>query len=190
MINNTISSRNIASCNQIHSDNVLFITKPKLYKNIDGLITHIDTKIILKIQTADCIPIFIIDEVSKLIGLIHSGWKGTKKGIIVNAIKIFFQKGSKSNNIKVYLGTSIKSCCYEVKSDVANFFNKDYKKYRQEKIYLDLTKKVKDDLLSLGINNNNISISKVCTFGNKEYCSYRREKENADRMYSLFGAIN
>ena len=85
--NNAISGNNIASCNQIHSDNVLYITKPKLYKNIDGLITHMNTNIILKIQTADCIPIFIIDEVSKLIGLIHSGWKGTKKGIIVRAIK-------------------------------------------------------------------------------------------------------
>ena len=44
--NNSINIRNIASCNQIHSDKVLYITKPKLYNNVDGLITHINTNII------------------------------------------------------------------------------------------------------------------------------------------------
>ncbi len=186
----SIKKNKIAACNQIHSDKVLYIDKPKLYDNVDGLITHFNTNIILKIQTADCIPIFIIDHISGLIGLVHSGWKGTYKSIISNAISLFIKKKSKPENIKIYLGASIQSCCYEVKSDVSKFFNEAYIINHKNKIYLDLNKKVYNDLLNLGINKNNIFLSQLCTFENIDFCSYRRDKKNAGRMYSLLGAVD
>ena len=188
--NYCINNKQIASCNQIHSDKVLYIKKPKSYNNVDGLITHINSNIILKIQTADCIPIFVIDKVAGIIGLIHSGWKGTYQNIITNAISIFIEKGSKIKNIKIFLGPSIQSCCYEIKEDVAKYFNIKYIINNKNKIYLDLNKKVYDDLLNLGIKNNNIFLSQICTFENFNYCSYRRDKENSGRMYSLLGVSN
>ena len=188
--NYSIDIKKIASCNQIHSDKVLYITKPKLYNNVDGLITHINTNIILKIQTADCIPIFIIDQVEGIIGLVHSGWKGTYKNIINNAVSIFIEKKSKIKNINFFLGPSIQSCCYEIKEDVAKYFKRKYVINNKNKIYLNLNKKVYDDLLNLGINKKNIFLSQICTFENIDYCSYRRDQENAGRMYSLLGGLN
>ena len=57
-----IDINNIARCNQIHSNNVLYIDKPGIYNDVDGLITNIGYNIILQIQTADCVPIFFYDK--------------------------------------------------------------------------------------------------------------------------------
>ena len=43
-------SKNIASCNQVHSNNVEFIKKPGVYQNTDGLVCAFHSKLILLIQ--------------------------------------------------------------------------------------------------------------------------------------------
>ena len=118
-------NKNLASCVQTHSNHVQYIKTAGRYENTDGLITHIDNNIYLVIQTADCVPIFMLDDINGIIGLIHSGWKGTCKSIIVSALSIFSNYGSSMNNIKIFLGPSIKSCCYEIKDDVAKYFNQN-----------------------------------------------------------------
>ena len=178
-------SKNIASCNQVHSNKVQFIKKPGVYQNTDGLVCAFDSKLILLIQTADCVPIFILDDIKGLMGLVHSGWKGTYQNIIKSALSIFFDKGSKCNNIKIYLGPSIKQCCYEIKEDVSKYFNKKYIKMMNNKLYLNLLEKIRDDIISEGINSDNIYSSKICTFEDKKYYSYRRGDD--DRIYSVIG---
>ena len=63
------------------------------------------------------------------IGLVHSGWKGTSESIILSAISIFSNYGSTEKDIKIYLGPSIKSCCYEIKNDVAKYFDQKFIMY-------------------------------------------------------------
>ena len=189
LIDNNLNKNDIASCNQTHSNNVQYINAPKKCKNTDGLVTNIDNGMFLMIQTADCIPIFIIDEHSGLMGLVHSGWRGTYKNIISNAVSLFIKNGSYNQNIKVYLGPSIKSCCYEVKDDVSKFFNAKYITKVNNKKYLDLFLKVEDDLVKEGVNKKNILKSKICTYDNQNYCSYRRDNKYSGRMYSMVGAI-
>ena len=178
---------NIASCIQTHSNQVQYIDEPGIYKDTDGLITDIKNKIPLVIQTADCVPIFIIDNNRGIIGLVHSGWKGTSKSIILSAISIFSNFGSKLNEIDVYLGPCIKPCCYEIKNDVAQFFDEEFIINNNNKLFLCLEAKIKNDLLNVGIPNSNIFISEICTYENKSFCSYRRDKDKAGRMYSIIG---
>ena len=179
--------KNIASCTQIHSNHVKYIDKSGIYKNTDGLVTHINNNIYLMIQTADCIPIFMVDNIKGIIGLIHSGWKGTSRSIISSAISIFSDCGSNIEDIKIYLGPSIKSCCYEIKDDVAKYFEQKFLIINNQKLFLDLELKVKDDLFKKGIKNNNIFVSDICTYENKNFCSYRRDYNKAGRMYSIIG---
>ena len=180
-------SKNIALCNQIHSNKVRFITKPGIYKKTDGLVCNIDSNVILLIQTADCIPIFIIDESMGLISLVHSGWRGTYHNIIAFALSIFFDKGSKKNDIKVYLGPSIRQCCYEVKKDVSKYFDEKYIINKNNRSYLNLADKIKDDIVFKGVNIDNIYTSKICTIENRKYYSYRRDNNDNGRMYSIIG---
>ena len=89
------NSENIASCSQIHSNHVQFIIKPGVYEKTDGLVCDFDSKLILLVQTADCVPIFMVDNLKGIMGLVHSGWKGTYQNIIKYALSIFFDKGAK-----------------------------------------------------------------------------------------------
>ena len=95
-------------------------TKPKISKK-EQL-----SNLLLQINTADCIPIFMYDPLCEIMGIVHSGWRGTNKEIILNALNIFFKKGSKAKNIKIVLGPSIRKCCFEVKEDVSSLFNNKY----------------------------------------------------------------
>jgi YfiH family protein len=178
---------NIASCVQIHSNHVKYINKAGLYQNTDGLVTHIDNNIYLVIQTADCVPIFMLDNVKGIIGLVHSGWRGTSESIILSAISIFSDYGSSQKDIKIYLGPSIKSCCYEIKNDVAKYFDQKFIIKNNQKLFLDLESKINKDLSEMGIKSSNVFISNICTYENKNFCSYRRDYNKAGRMYSIIG---
>ena len=175
----------IARCNQIHSNHVLYIDKPGLYNDIDGLITNIRNDVILQIQTADCVPVFLYDRKTENIGLIHSGWKGTHNEIVLNALEVLKSNNSDLRNIVVVLGPFIKSCCFEVKNNVAQYFNSKYIINNEDKIYIDLGSKIKDDLLSKGVLKNNIFISAICTKHDLNCNSYRRDGNDSARMYSL-----
>ena len=184
---NTQNILDIAKCKQIHSTNVKYVLSSGIYENCDGLITSLESKFFLQISTADCTPIFMYDPIMKIIGLIHSGWKGTANKIILNALNIFLKRGSKSKNIKIALGPSIKECCFEVQKDVASLFDDKYIIISESRLYINLSLKIFDDLVLNGLMEDNIYVSKSCTFDDSNFQSYRREGKESGRMISLIG---
>lgn len=176
--------------NQIHSD-IINIVDDNYINNSDGdgLITN-NKNIALIIKTADCIPIFIYDKKNKVIGAIHSGWKGTLNDITGKAIKIFINKyNSNVNDIYVYIYPSIRECHFEVEDDVYNLFKDkynnilNYTKKIENKYYIDLQLIIKDNLKRLGINN--IFDKEICTYcSNKYFYSYRYNRTD-ERNYLL-----
>jgi len=181
---NKLESEETASCVQTHSNNVKYVDKPGIYKNVDGLVTNLENKIKLVIQTADCVPIFITDLKKKNVGLVHSGWKGTANSIIISAISIFINEGSDIKDISVYLGPCIKKCCYEIKDDVSKFFDNKFIIKKNKMQFLDLESKIFDDVLKIGLSEKKLFKSNICTFENKNFFSFRRDNKNSGRMYS------
>ncbi len=136
------TSKKIFLLHQIHSNKFVFIDKnfkinQKKIK-ADAIITN-QEKLPIGILTADCVPILIYDNNSKMIAAIHAGWKGAYKGIINNVINFMIKKGSKRNNIYAVIGPSICQKSYNVKR---NFFNKFLKKDKNNKIFFRKTKKI------------------------------------------------
>ena len=181
-----INSYRIASCEQVHSDKVLFVKKPGIYKELDGFVANCSDNLILKIQTADCVPISMYDHKAQLIGLIHSGWRGSKNNICINGLELFLKNGADIKDIQILLGPSIKKCCYEIKDDVSKQFDDKYIIKNKNHQFLDIESKIIDDLLLYGIKKNNIYNSNVCTYESEKYYSYRRTKGKG-RMYSVLG---
>ena len=77
---------------QSHTSNVAVLTSndkvgDAKFIDCDGIITNLKGKKLV-IRTADCQSIFLYDPVKKVIGNIHSGWKGTLNGIVINAINL------------------------------------------------------------------------------------------------------
>ena len=156
------NSKNIFLLHQIHSNKFIYIdenykVKKKKFK-ADAIVTN-QKKLPIGILTADCVPILIYDNNSKIIAAIHAGWKGAFKGIINKVIKFMIKKGSKSKNIHAAIGPSISEKNYEVKKDFFIKFMKKNKKNRiffkqkNDKIYFNLSKYIKFQLKS-----NKISI--------------------------------
>jgi polyphenol oxidase len=69
------------------------------------------------VTIADCVPV-IIAHPSGAAALLHSGWRGTVAGITETAIEIFRRSGFGPGALRMHLGPSICSACYEVSPDV------------------------------------------------------------------------
>ena len=182
----SIDLNNLAVPEQIHSDTVRWIDKGGSYNDSDGLLTN-HSEIVLSLQTADCLPVFIFDKINNTKGLIHSGWRGTKNKIVINAINIMLRNGSKKTDIFILIGASIQKCCYEIGDELTNYFDDDCIYKNNNKKFLSLQEQIMIDLRKINIPQKNIYIDSECTFTNNKLSSYRRDGSKAGRMISFIG---
>lgn len=160
------------------------LIKEKDYKDVDGIMTN-ETGIVLVTFYADCVPLFFLDPVKKVIALSHSGWRGTvNKMGKVTVEKMKQEYGCNPEDILACIGPSICQKCYEVSEDVAlefaeKFGNSDmfYKK-ENGKYQLDLWMANEMALKEAGIEN--IENRRICTCCNSEYL-FSHRKTNGKR---------
>jgi len=172
---------------QRHTDNVKWIDRPGIYKNIDGLVSNLKNKIYLSISVADCVPVCMFDPKTENFALVHSGWRGTYKKITNKAVFLMIENGSIPKDILVYCGVSISKKNYEVGDDVASLFSKSNSSTFGKKFLLDIKSQIKDDLISIDLLEKNISIEQDCTYNNMTLPSYRRDGKQAGRITFFMG---
>ena len=178
-----LNKKLVVSIKQTHSNKINFVKSPGFHNTFDGLITKKKYKLILVVKTADCVPIFIYDNNKGIYGVIHAGWRGVNKKIHIKAIKKFIKLDSNLCDIHVFLGPSIKECCFEIKKDVVQLFDDKFIENINNKFFLDLNKCIKSDLNKVGINK--IEVDKNCSYDIDKCHSYRRDGKLAGRMNSL-----
>lgn len=102
------------------------------FKTGDGIIT--DNNLLVPVVTvADCVPVFLYDNVKNIFAVVHSGWKGT--GIIGNAIKLAVEKfGSKKEDICIAIGPHICQDCYCIDKDRKIYFTENFGNCVRKKI--------------------------------------------------------
>ena len=144
-------SKNIFLLHQIHSNKIVFVNKDHIINKkfkADAIVTN-KRKLPIGILTADCVPILIYDNVSKMIAAIHAGWKGAYKDIINKVIKFMVKKGCHRKNIHAAIGPCISQKSYNVGEDFLRKFIKKNKKNiiffkeRNGTIYFNLPEYVK-----------------------------------------------
>jgi YfiH family protein len=83
------------------------VTISRDYTDTDGLIT--DQKgLILSCFFADCVPLYFVDVKKKVIGLAHSGWRGTVEGMGACMVKRMVEEfGCNPTDILAGIGASI-----------------------------------------------------------------------------------
>lgn len=185
-----LNFKNILKANQNHTDNVEIINEKNNNKidtdeKSDGLITN-KKNVILATTNADCILLLFFDPVKKVIANTHSGWKGTLQEISVKTInKMIKEYGSNPRDIIVCICPSIRKCHFEVDKDVYEMFYKQFNKLgnidefiKEEngKWYIDTVYINKKILKQVGILEENIEDSGICSVCNKEIIhSFRAE---------------
>ncbi len=175
-----IAQRPVAVLKQIHSSKVVFVDKPVGYGLIegDGLITS-RKDLLLGVLTADCYPVFLFDRLLSFIGIVHSGWRGAKKGILREAVETFRRLSNR--DLFSIIGCGIGNCCYEVGNDFIDNFPREYFEERESKVFFDLRSFIKDSLVNLGVEV--FYVEKKCSACSAECYSYRAER-TLNRMLS------
>ena len=72
----------LVTLRQVHSSVVYHVDSVPEHPLVgDGLITN-TPGLLLGIQTADCLPVLLVDPVTRAVGAFHAGWRGTLARIV------------------------------------------------------------------------------------------------------------
>jgi YfiH family protein len=144
----------------------------------DGVVTdRIDVS--LAIQVADCQAVILYDAKKKVIGNVHSGWRGSIQDIIGKCVDTMIREfGCQPENIIAGISPSLGPCCSEF-LNYKDEIPQDLWKYKLNgENYFDFWQMSKDQLVGRGVKKDNIESMNICTKCNtKDFYSYRAEKK-------------
>lgn len=193
----------LVTVRQIHSAIVRTLTAAGVATDdstaqADGLITA-EPRILLGIQTADCIPVLVADRRRLAVGAFHAGWRGTVKRIVEEGVaRMRSDLGSDPQDMVAAIGPGIGQCCYCVGKEVHREFTAQFgyagELFRADnngdgrKAHLDLVEANRRQLLDAGVPASAISVVGECTSCRTDrYFSYRAERGSTGRMLSVIG---
>jgi polyphenol oxidase len=202
---------------QFHSDSILQLeTAPRQPCRGDALMTD-SPGLLLAIQTADCVPILLVDPNKRAVAAVHAGWRGTLQRILTKAIgRMSMQFGSAPEDLLAAIGPAIGQCCYEVGTEVAAAFSAKFTNAAEwfddlrtgdepnplqwlnmmppghqpppGKVLLDLRKANRAQLLEAGVRDESIFVSDLCTGCSRNLLfSYRKEGAQTGRQMAVIG---
>lgn len=182
---------------QTHTTNVLRVTREhagmgftvtRNFHDVDGFVTDVPG-LMLVTAYADCVPLYFADTRLHVIGLSHSGWRGTVNNMAQATVdKMSYEFGSRPCDIAAFIGPSICASCYEIGDDVARNFRDRYgaesekiltkkEAASEDKYYLNLHAANRINMLNAGISPQNIHVTDICTCCNPELLfSHRASK--------------
>lgn len=190
---------------QIHSTNIAVVNPEKfqgktrgerLLSTTDAAITK-DKNLFLMALVADCAPILLFDPNKHVIGIIHSGWRGTLAGIAQKTVRTMIKRwGCIPSDILGGIGPSIGSCCFEVNKILFDSFRKAYShsaswsKVTESRYFVSLKTLIFKQLVDSGVPPDNICCSDICTACNvHNLFSFRVAKKQGYENTGRFAAI-
>lgn len=115
-----ISASQFLLIDQVHQDGVWTIDSQTPLgmeappPAVDAVVTD-RPGIALCIKTADCVPVFLIDPIRRIVSAVHAGWKGTALRIVEQTVETMGRQfGVQPADLFAFIGPSIGPCCYEV----------------------------------------------------------------------------
>ena len=169
----------------------------------DGMVSF-SAGVFLAVTVADCLPVFLLDTENGFFAILHSGWKGT--GIVLKALNIMQQAGTRPGAVAAVLGPCIQSCCYKVDEGRAKFFEAEFgpcpsdyssgayplgpvSRKDETGWYINLQAANARLLSAAGVQH--IAYCTDCTFTDTRLGSFRREGTDAyTRMLAVVGTEN
>lgn len=210
----------LTALKQFHSDIIhAFDATPREPCRGDASITN-QAGFLLGVQSADCLPVLLVDTKKRVVGAVHAGWRGTLQRIVTKTIgKMRMQFDTKPADLLAAIGPAIGGCCYEVGTEVAVKFKSQFPNAADwfdelrtgdepnplqwlsmmppghqpppKNVLLDLKKANRAQLINAGVRAENIFVSDLCTACRRDLLfSYRKEGTMAGRLMSVIGIRN
>ena len=186
-----VGENDCAVTKQVHKNDVRIVTLADKHicmghvpYEADGIVTA-EKNLPIWCFVADCVPVLLCDDVHKVAGAIHCGWRSSVTDILKNAVEKMESLGADRKNICAAIGPSIGKCCFETDRDVPDAIEK-YLSGDTEglwtvrsdgKYMVDLRAANARRLMQLGLYPDNIDISDECTYcSHDKYWSHRYSK--------------
>lgn len=180
--------RAVVSVTQVHGTDVLVLDRPVADGQAfdggwDALMTD-QPGVLLTVRTADCVPVLIHDPVHGIVAAVHAGWRGAVAGIVPKTVAAMATRfGSRPASLRVSIGPSAGSCCYEVDEPVLSRLRASYADWQglvQETgpgtARLNLRGLVRGQAQSAGVREDGIHSVSLCTICHPAlFHSYRRD---------------
>ncbi len=202
---------------QFHSAVIRFFpSAPEESCRGDASLTN-SQRLLLGVQTADCVPLLLVDPTKRVVAAIHAGWRGTLARITEKTVgQMRMRFDCKPSEIFAAIGPAIGGCCYEVGAELVTKFTAQFADAEEwfdelrtgdepnplqwlnmmppghqpppKNVRLDLRKANRAALLTAGLNDKNIFVSDLCTACHTDLLfSYRKEAEFSGRLLSVIG---
>ena len=152
-------------------------------------------------QTADCVPLLIVDRRTGSIAAAHAGWRGLAAHVPHVAVAAMVRElGSRAGDLVAAIGPSISAAQYEVGGDVrarfeqAGFTNAQLARWftsaaRPDHWAFDGWRTACDQLEAAGLSATAIHLASLCTASHPAIlCSFRREGKRAGRIAAAIRA--
>lgn len=188
---------------QIHGDAIRRVTAADAGKGFltptdytaDALVTNVPG-LSLMVFSADCIILLLYDPVTRSIGAVHAGWRGTALDLPAKVVwemgRLF---GARPGDIRVAIGAGIGPCCFETHDDVPHAMEAAFGSgaaafmARQgEKWTVDLKALNAWRLREAGVPAENLDICPLCTACRPDlYWSHRKTGDRRGVQGALVG---
>jgi len=147
------------------------------------------------IQTADCVPLLLVDSKGGAVAAAHAGWRGLAAGVPKAAVDALAHTyNGRPDDFVAAVGPAISAASYEVGTDVADRFaaagftddqlSRWFRQGEREHHWqFDGPQAVRDQLEDAGVRSDRIHVAGLCTtIYPRLFCSYRRDGARAGRM--------
>jgi YfiH family protein len=177
-----LSLHSAVFCNQVHGAHIHVATAAdkscgafdpeSAISGTDGLVTK-QKDLVLAIQIADCVPIFLFDPVVGACGLLHAGRVGTVAGIAGLGVRAMCDVfGCEAKSICAHVGPSAGPRSYQVSDNLLVEARQHGLSLNGDRI--DLWASNFNQLIHAGIEADHIFQSRICTIADGRFFSYRR----------------
>lgn len=178
-----VSSSCVVRAHLLHGNRVLVVRgRAGGRPDADALVTN-QPGIFLAVTIADCFPVFLYDRGLSAVGIVHAGWRGVTKGVVLKAVRAFARAYAiRPRELRAVIGPGMQRCHFEITKEILPKFSQ-YAAYihrRRGKFFVDCAGIIARQLEESGVSRNHIRAVSSCTYhAPAHYFSYRRDR-NAD----------
>jgi YfiH family protein len=130
---------------------------------------------LLTVSAADCVPVFLVAENSRIVAVAHAGWRGVAGGMVENALAAMLAHDARLEEVRVHCGPSICGRCYEVGPEVHQAIHLSGGPF--VKAPIDLRAAIAIRFVDAGVRPERITLSSHCTYCGGDFFSHRRGSE-------------
>ena len=161
-------------------------------EGVDALVTTLKG-VVIGVNTADCVPIALVDERAGVMAVAHAGWRGTVGRIAAKVVAEMCRQGASAERIQAVMGPSICQTCFEVGDEVVTAFKEAHfdldaivtRNADTGKAHIDLRAVNRDVLVAAGVSAANVVLSQHCSrCEHQRFFSARRLGINSGRTFT------